>query len=203
MHITYSSTYSVPALLLQGYGADGTLWEADAVHAHLAVASAGAADTFPPDAVTQMVHPSLDVPFFAIHPCRTADLMRCVLRVEDADAPTRGAGQLDYLTAWWVVIAPLVGLRHGCRLLTDCASGARECGIAAGPAGGPEVGVSSALAQLSLSPSPVALEGDALACALGQLDHARDMQPRVPCVARRGGSRAAGTRRRWRGDDVR
>jgi len=98
-----------------------------------------------------MEHPVLRIPFCCLHPCRTADLMTCLLsgetlvrvrvrvrdrvrvsvrvrvRVRNMVSLTLtlthprphphlrlGDGaKLDYLSAWWSVVAPHVGVRGG------------------------------------------------------------------------------------------
>ena len=105
LHIAYSHTYSVPLLLLQGYDADGAPWTDRAVHAHLSGCCAGDGAALPPGAVTQAMHPSLDAPYYCVHPCHTAERMGHLLSASaDGAAP-----RLDYLWAWWAMMAPLVG----------------------------------------------------------------------------------------------
>ena len=55
-------------------------------------------------AISQAEHPALGVPMHCVHPCRTAELMRDVLGARGASA-----APLDYVSAWWSVVAPLVG----------------------------------------------------------------------------------------------
>ena len=55
-------------------------------------------------AISQAEHPALGVPMHCVHPCRTAELMRDVLGARGASA-----APLDYVTAWWSVVAQLVG----------------------------------------------------------------------------------------------
>mgnify|MGYP002630706845 CR=1 FL=1 len=135
LHIVHSAAYGTPMLLLQGYCAHGQPWGADEVHTHLAHCSPPG--SIAAEMVSQVEHPSLHVPFFAIHPCRTAEWMGTLLhRTDDAYtqppcaeavstrggaalpgeagvlSPHRGGdgnAQLDYLSAWWAVVAPLVG----------------------------------------------------------------------------------------------
>ena len=96
LHAVHSATYGAPMLLLQGYDAAGAPWAPAAVHAH--VARCGG------PAISQAEHPALGVPMHCVHPCRTAELMRDVLGARGASA-----APLDYVTAWWSVVAPLVG----------------------------------------------------------------------------------------------
>ena len=96
LHAVHSATYGAPMLLLQGYDAAGAPWAPAAVHAH--VARCGG------PAISQAEHPALGVPMHCVHPCRTAELMRDVLGARGASA-----APLDYVSAWWSVVAPLVG----------------------------------------------------------------------------------------------
>ena len=72
-----------------------------------------------------MEHPVLGTPYCAVHPCRTATLMQllCAQLTEPSGAPDGVAseqchtppraprGQLDYLSAWWAILAPTIGVR--------------------------------------------------------------------------------------------
>lgn len=103
LHIVHSDTYNVPVLLLQGYHADGSLWSPDTLRAHLG-AMPGVATPLTAANLTQMEHPALRTPFCCVDPCGTAALMGHVL-----SASAAGEMALDYLCAWWSVLAPLVG----------------------------------------------------------------------------------------------
>lgn len=112
LHIVHSDTYGVPVLLLQGYGEDGDPWAPEAVRAHLARCGSVGHEVVPLDMVSQMEHPVLRVPYCCIHPCRTADLMSVLA----GDGVFGKGGKLDYLTAWWSVLAPAVGVRSASAL---------------------------------------------------------------------------------------
>ncbi|KAL3897771.1 MAG: hypothetical protein SGPRY_012978 [Prymnesium sp.] len=105
LHIVHSPTYKVPTLLLLGYSADGQLWGREQVCTYLSSRASwlGGMDAH---AVTQMEHPVLGLPFFSLHPCRTAEWMSALLN-KDEGGPD--VSQLDYLSAWWSVVAPIVG----------------------------------------------------------------------------------------------
>lgn len=107
LHIVHSDTYGVPVLLLQGYGEDGDPWAQEAVRDHLGRCSSVGHDVVPLDMVSQMEHPVLRVPHCCIHPCRTADLMSVLA----GDGVFGQRGKLDYLSAWWSVLSPAVGVR--------------------------------------------------------------------------------------------
>ena len=135
LHVIHSASYSVPMLLLQGYGSDGTLWTPQDVRAHLE-ARRGPNHTVPQPqwaiahAISQVEHPVLHTPWCCVDPCETAALMGKLMGAADAavaDAAAvveaiaeakAGGGRraakaegapLDYLSAWWSVVAPLVG----------------------------------------------------------------------------------------------
>ena len=110
LHIVHSTTYRAPVLLLQGYAADGQLWTADQVHAHLIRSSP--TSSIAASSVTQAEHPVLLVPFFSVHACRTADWMDALLHRVDGETSLPNNStyiQLDFLSGWWSVLAPLVG----------------------------------------------------------------------------------------------
>lgn len=117
LHIVFSETYQVPVLLLQGYGEDGQPWRPDAVRAHLGRCATAGTEGLPLDMVSQMEHPVLRVPFCCLHPCRTADLMARLLSGDGA--------KLDYLSAWWSVVAPHVGVQSRAACFCGAASMSR------------------------------------------------------------------------------
>ena len=64
--------------------------------------------------VSQIEHPVLRMPFCCVDPCGTSDLMGSLLSSgghvsAGAMDTTEREGKLDYLSAWWSVLAPLVG----------------------------------------------------------------------------------------------
>ena len=112
LHIVHNATYGAPVLLLQGYSADGSLWTANDVRSYLVRRAHTAAPPITADAVSQAEHPALGVPFYSVHPCRTADWMAALLlqgHERVSGSPPGTTAQLDYLSAWWSVLAPLVG----------------------------------------------------------------------------------------------
>ena len=108
LHIVYSDTYRVPVLLLQGRGADGSIWPPATLRTHLASLCDGTGHgSLPESVVTQFEHPVLRLPFCCVDPCETAALMRLMMVADDHDSSP--AHRLDYLSAWWSVMAPRVG----------------------------------------------------------------------------------------------
>lgn len=138
LHIVHSDTYRVPVLLLQGYHANGALWTPDELRGYLCEQAKNrgldSSGVLPLSVsqVSQMEHPILRMPVCCIDPCETASLMGCLLHQggngdflssrpkNDANAGTEGDGnaiwqqqqQIDYLTAWWSVVSPLVGVEN-------------------------------------------------------------------------------------------
>ena len=136
LHIVHSDTYRVPVLLLQGYHSDGALWTPNELREHLVELAknrgldGSGVQPLSASQVSQMEHPVLRVPVCCIDPCETASLMGCLLRQGgegdclstaanvDASTDVEGDGhamqqqRLDYLTAWWSVVAPLVGVEN-------------------------------------------------------------------------------------------
>ena len=114
LHIVHSATYRVPVLLLQGHHPDGAPWTPDELRAYLVAqqrhpeADGGGRRLAPLSGavVTQLEHPVLRIPCCCVDPCETAALMAALL-----ERPRDGAdgARLDYLSAWWSVLAPLVG----------------------------------------------------------------------------------------------
>ncbi|KAH8258114.1 hypothetical protein KR038_005964 [Drosophila bunnanda] len=72
-HVVYSVSYQVPMLFFQAHRSDGSLLDLDATW-----------QCFMPDSkaselyqiLTQMDHPVLFKPFMALHPCRTAEVLK-------------------------------------------------------------------------------------------------------------------------------
>ena len=108
LHIVHSESYRVPVLLLQGQQPDGSPWTPDELRAHLRRRDGadGGVTTLSGNVVTQLEHPVLCVPSCCVDPCETATLMKNLL----SGAPEGDGRQLDYLSAWWSVLAPLVGV---------------------------------------------------------------------------------------------
>ena len=115
LHIVHHSTYAVPMLLLQGYHADGAPWRPEELRAFLRTQQTGQAP-LAASSVSLSDHPVLCTPWCCVDPCETATLMGELLSTTMALPPpsTVASDQppppaLDYLSAWWSVIAPLVG----------------------------------------------------------------------------------------------
>lgn len=118
LHIVHSAIYSVPVLLLHGHHSDGAPWTPDELRAFLMQqqqhsGDESAARRLTPlsgTVISQLEHPVLHTPSCCVDPCETASLMGTLLNGagvisgHDADAQ-----RLDYLSAWWSILAPHVG----------------------------------------------------------------------------------------------
>lgn len=127
LHIVHSASYGVPVLLLHGQHPDGTPWTPTAIREYLASRHALALPASDGSSihsdeahsrtplsgavVTQLEHPVLRTPCCCLDPCETATLMAVLLSAHGsrADGHAPATAQLDYLSAWWSVVAPLVG----------------------------------------------------------------------------------------------
>ncbi|EDV37802.1 uncharacterized protein Dana_GF13639 [Drosophila ananassae] len=72
-HVVYSVSYQVPMLFLQAHRSDGSLLDLDAVW-QLFMPETNSEDLY--QILTQMDHPVLFRPFMALHPCRTAEVLK-------------------------------------------------------------------------------------------------------------------------------
>ncbi|XP_017097472.2 ubiquitin-like-conjugating enzyme ATG10 [Drosophila bipectinata] len=72
-HVVYSVSYQVPMLFLQAHRSDGSLLDLDAVW-RLFMSETNSEDLY--QILTQMDHPVLFRPFMALHPCRTAEVLK-------------------------------------------------------------------------------------------------------------------------------
>ena len=117
LHIVYSATYHVPVLLLHGHHSNGAPWSPDNLRAFLSAhPSRTVEDSVASDeqrlaplsgaVISQLEHPVLRTPSCCVDPCETASLMGALLSGGMADGDD---SRLDYLSAWWSVLAPLVG----------------------------------------------------------------------------------------------
>lgn len=111
LHIVHNASYGAPVLLLQGYSAEGVPWTVDDTRNYLHD-GAGSGLGLSSEMVSQMEHPALGVPFCCLHPCRTPELMGELMGSTAVAGVGVDSAQLDYLTAWWAVLAPVVGVSH-------------------------------------------------------------------------------------------
>ncbi|XP_033110697.1 ubiquitin-like-conjugating enzyme ATG10 [Anneissia japonica] len=101
-HVVYSHSYAVPVLYFNACKPDGQLLSLDEVWEmipdHYQTRLQHERWTF----ITQQEHPILGRPFFTLHPCHTADLMKTVL--------TNKTIRSSYLVSWLSSVGPVVGL---------------------------------------------------------------------------------------------
>jgi ubiquitin-like-conjugating enzyme ATG10 len=103
--VAYSTAFRVPLLLFRASavlpgGMVHPLTTAEECHAILSACSAADGGAVP--IVTQFEHPLDGLPWWALHPCHTADWMTLV-----ASAKQRPR---DYLASWLSIVGPRVGL---------------------------------------------------------------------------------------------
>ncbi|KAG9305555.1 hypothetical protein G9A89_003618 [Geosiphon pyriformis] len=124
-HILYSSSYKVPVLYFNAYRSDGSILTLDQIYTNLIEPSrlddlrtAGFNG-----GLSQQDHPTLMLPFYFLHPCETASLMKTVaclpIMVEPLDPSERTdkiAPQIPingYLRSWLSLVGSLVGVKIG------------------------------------------------------------------------------------------
>lgn len=102
-NVVYSPSYQVPVLYFNMWRQDGSLLPLDEVWSMVpSTYQEVLRDTWW-STITQQEHPILGTPFFQLHPCKTAHLMKQTL--------PRGEGKhANYLVTWLSSIAPLVQL---------------------------------------------------------------------------------------------
>ncbi|XP_016929469.2 ubiquitin-like-conjugating enzyme ATG10 [Drosophila suzukii] len=72
-HVVYSISYQVPMMFFQAHRSDGSLLDLEATW-KLFMPETKANDLY--QILTQMDHPVLFRPFMALHPCRTAEVLK-------------------------------------------------------------------------------------------------------------------------------
>ncbi|XP_020893470.1 ubiquitin-like-conjugating enzyme ATG10 isoform X2 [Exaiptasia diaphana] len=109
-HVTYSPSYGVPVLYFITYTQDGCplglqdVWSA-IPHVYQQRLQAERW-TF----LTQQEHPFLGKPFFQLHPCHTADMMKCILMRASDESSLTTRRKTNYLVTWLSSVGPVVGL---------------------------------------------------------------------------------------------
>lgn len=102
-HIIYSNSYSVPVLYFTASKQDGKLISLEEVWANVPDAYRERLQYEKWTFLTQQEHPYLGVPFYQLHPCHTADMMKRASSVL-SDRPG------NYLVTWLSTVGPVVGL---------------------------------------------------------------------------------------------
>ncbi|KAL4237262.1 E2-like conjugating enzyme atg10 [Mactra antiquata] len=112
-YVIYSESYSVPVLYFNVYNSNGGLvslsdvW--DLVPAHYKERLEENRWTF----ITQSEHPYLGRPYYQLHPCHTATLMKDVTSMTSSNACS------NYLLSWLSAVGPVVLLSLPLTLASD------------------------------------------------------------------------------------
>ncbi|XP_031556178.1 ubiquitin-like-conjugating enzyme ATG10 [Actinia tenebrosa] len=103
-HVMYSPSYGVPVLYFTASTQDGRPLSLEEVWKSIPdVYQLRLKDerwTF----LTQQEHPILGKPFFQLHPCHTADMMKNIVNCVEKE------GKTNYLVTWLSSVGPVVGL---------------------------------------------------------------------------------------------
>ncbi|XP_022100186.1 ubiquitin-like-conjugating enzyme ATG10 [Acanthaster planci] len=115
-HIVYNHSFSVPTLYFSACHEDGKILSLDevwrSVPSHYQKRLQSERWTF----ITQQEHPILGRPFYSLHPCHTADLMKAVLNAASQTATSHR----NYLVTWLSSVGPVVGLSLPLRYAKLC-----------------------------------------------------------------------------------
>lgn len=106
-HIVLDPTFCQPTLLVLARHCDGSALSTDEVWAHLSADMHAHRNS--PFVFTEVEHPVLGTPCFALHPCRTENLM-ALMRSARSAGGVEPSGGGSYLVSWWSTIAPIVRL---------------------------------------------------------------------------------------------
>lgn len=115
-HVALHPTFCQPTLLILGQHCDGAALRTTEVWAHVSTDIQAHRDS--PFVLTEVEHPSIGVPCFALHPCRTDDLislmratpMELSCSVQHCSLAVSTKQRVSYLATWWSAVAPLVNL---------------------------------------------------------------------------------------------
>ncbi|XP_068728358.1 ubiquitin-like-conjugating enzyme ATG10 [Montipora capricornis] len=102
-HIVYSHSYSVPVLYFTASHQDGKLVSLEEVWKTVPDVYCKRLEYERWTFLTQQEHPHLCIPFYQLHPCHTADMMKAAL-----GATTDRS--VNYLVTWLSTVGPVVGL---------------------------------------------------------------------------------------------
>ncbi|XP_028413493.1 ubiquitin-like-conjugating enzyme ATG10 [Dendronephthya gigantea] len=106
-HVVYSSSYNVPVLYFNAWSQDGKLLSLSDIWQQVSEIHQDFLNHDKWSFITQQEHPLLHRPYFLIHPCHTAELMKQILMntsVHKRDATL-------YLTTWLSAVGSAVGIR--------------------------------------------------------------------------------------------
>ncbi|CAG8602568.1 7810_t:CDS:2 [Acaulospora morrowiae] len=115
-HIIFSTSYKVPVLYFNVCYDDGTPLKIDEIYSHLVqplrlddIKTAGFYG-----GISQQDHPTLSVPFYFLHPCETATLMKSIVEVSTSEnLEEEGITLEGYIRSWLSFVGPVVGLKIG------------------------------------------------------------------------------------------
>ena len=93
-HVLYNEAYNVPVLFFNAWWSEGSLLTVEEVWSMTGVPATTDRWSF----VTQRDHPILAGPWYEVHPCKTADLMKLSVRPE------------KYIVSWLSFIGQDVGI---------------------------------------------------------------------------------------------
>ncbi|KAL9951819.1 hypothetical protein ACROYT_G044554 [Oculina patagonica] len=106
-HVVYSISYNVPVLYFTASQQDGKLVSLEEVWENVPDVYRERLEYEKWTFLTQQEHPYLGVPFYQLHPCHTADMMKRVSSVTEELETDRSA---NYLVTWLSTVGPVVGL---------------------------------------------------------------------------------------------
>ncbi|KAK2569689.1 Ubiquitin-like-conjugating enzyme ATG10 [Acropora cervicornis] len=102
-HIVYSHSYGVPVLYFTASQQDGKLVNLEEIWKSVPEVYRKRLEYEKWTFLTQQEHPYLCVPFYQLHPCHTADMMKAAFTAT-ADRP------VNYLVTWLSSVGPVIGL---------------------------------------------------------------------------------------------
>ncbi|GBC07521.1 hypothetical protein RclHR1_07500006 [Rhizophagus clarus] len=125
-HIIYSASYKVPVLYFNAYRKDGTPLANDEIYSCLVepsrlddIKTAGFHG-----GISQQDHPTLLIPFYYLHPCETATLMKSIVDKSQPTTLNSSNNNNDnllqseisiegYIRSWLSLVGGVVGLKVG------------------------------------------------------------------------------------------
>ncbi|XP_061191966.1 ubiquitin-like-conjugating enzyme ATG10 isoform X1 [Saccostrea echinata] len=101
-HIVYSQSYNVPVLYFNAHFQNGKLLSLEEIWDMVPAVYKERLTQDRWTFISQQEHPLLGRPFYFLHPCHTADLMRNIPALTD---------KRQYIIAWLSAVGPVVGLQ--------------------------------------------------------------------------------------------
>lgn len=103
-HVVYSASYGVPVMYFNVWRLDGSLLPLSDVWSLMPECLQEQLKPLRWSTVTQQEHPIQGVPYFQLHPCKTAQLM------EQTRPKHQDGKHSNYVVTWLSSVAPVVGL---------------------------------------------------------------------------------------------